>query len=119
MKTRLISVGERMPAWVADGFAEYRKRLSHDLPFELVEIPLGARGKGRDCARAIVDARSVLVALGIADGGVAAKASSRPFTVSEFARERSLDVDAAVAELLDLELGGFVTRHPDGGYVLV
>jgi len=28
MRTRLISVGERMPAWVADGFAEYRKRLS-------------------------------------------------------------------------------------------
>ena len=55
MKTRLISVGERMPSWVADGFAEYRKRLSHELPLELVEIPLGARGKGRDSARAIAD----------------------------------------------------------------
>jgi len=55
MRARLIAVGERMPAWVADGFAEYRKRLSHELPLELVEIKLGARGKGRDSARAIAD----------------------------------------------------------------
>ena len=55
MRARLIAVGERMPAWVADGFAEYRKRLSHELPLELVEIKLGARGKGRDPARAIAD----------------------------------------------------------------
>jgi 23S rRNA (pseudouridine1915-N3)-methyltransferase len=55
MRARLIAVGERMPAWVADGFAEYRKRLSHDLPLELVEIRLGVRGKGRDPARAIAE----------------------------------------------------------------
>ena len=55
MKARLISVGERMPAWVADGVAEYRKRLSRDLPLELVEIELGNRGKGRDPARAIAE----------------------------------------------------------------
>ncbi len=55
MRARLIAVGERMPAWVAEGFAEYRKRLSHDLPLELVEIKPGARGKGRDDARATLD----------------------------------------------------------------
>jgi 23S rRNA (pseudouridine1915-N3)-methyltransferase len=55
MRARLIAVGERMPAWVADGFAEYRKRLSHDLPLELVELKPGVRGKGRDDARAMQD----------------------------------------------------------------
>jgi 23S rRNA (pseudouridine1915-N3)-methyltransferase len=55
MRARLIAVGERMPAWVADGFAEYKKRLSRELPLDLVEIRLGARGKGRDPARAIAD----------------------------------------------------------------
>jgi len=55
MRARLIAVGERMPDWVADGFDEYRKRLSRELPLELVEVRLGSRGKGRDPARAIAD----------------------------------------------------------------
>ena len=55
MKARLIAVGEGAPAWVADGFAEYRKRLSHWLPLDLVEIAPGLRGKGRDAARATQD----------------------------------------------------------------
>lgn len=55
MKAKLIAVGERAPAWVAQGFAEYQKRLSHWLPFELVEIEPGLRGKGRDAVRATQD----------------------------------------------------------------
>ena len=45
MRAKLIAVGERAPAWVADGFGEYRKRLSHWLPLDLVEIDPGLRGK--------------------------------------------------------------------------
>ena len=52
MKARLVAVGEGAPSWVAEGFAEYRKRLSHWLPLELVEIVPGLRGKGRDAVRA-------------------------------------------------------------------
>ncbi len=64
MKARLVAVGERAPGWVAQGFAEYQKRLSHWLPLELVEIEPGIRGKGRDTARAISDEGArVLVAL--------------------------------------------------------
>ena len=55
MKARLIAVGERAPSWVAEGFGEYQKRLSHWLPFELVEITPGIRGKGRDAVRAQLD----------------------------------------------------------------
>jgi len=55
VKARLVAVGERAPAWVAQGFAEYRKRLSHWLPLELIEIEPGLRGKGRDAARATAD----------------------------------------------------------------
>ena len=55
MKAKLIAVGERAPRWVADGFGEYQKRLSHWLPLELVEIEPGLRGKGRDPVRAASD----------------------------------------------------------------
>ena len=55
MKARLIAVGERAPGWVAEGFGEYQKRLSHGLPLELVEVAPGIRGKGRDAARATSD----------------------------------------------------------------
>ena len=53
MKARLVAVGERAPHWVAEGYAEYAKRLSHWLPLELVEVEPGLRGKHRDAARAL------------------------------------------------------------------
>lgn len=62
MRARLISVGERMPGWVAEGFAEYAKRLSRELPLELVELRLGERGKGRDLARALDDEGAAMLA---------------------------------------------------------
>ncbi|PZP63381.1 MAG: 23S rRNA (pseudouridine(1915)-N(3))-methyltransferase RlmH [Pseudoxanthomonas spadix] len=64
MKARLIATGERAPGWVAQGFAEYQKRLSHWLPFDLVEVTPGLRGKHRDAQRAIEDeGQRVLAAL--------------------------------------------------------
>lgn len=62
MRARLISVGERMPGWVAEGFAEYAKRLSRELPLELVELRLGDRGKGRDLGRALEDEGAAMLA---------------------------------------------------------
>jgi 23S rRNA (pseudouridine1915-N3)-methyltransferase len=53
MKARLIAVGEGAPEWVSAGFSEYRKRLSHWLPLDLVEVAPGLRGKGRDAQRAM------------------------------------------------------------------
>lgn len=64
MKARLIATGERAPGWVAQGFAEYQKRLSHWLPLELVEVTPGLRGRNRDTQRAIEDeGQRVLAAL--------------------------------------------------------
>lgn len=88
MRTRLISVGERMPSWVADGFAEYRKRLSRELPLELVEIPLGARGKGRDPARAIAEeGAAVLAALPRDAHVVALDGRGKPWSSEQLAQE--------------------------------
>ncbi len=53
MQIRLIAVGTRMPAWVQQGFEEYAKRLPRECGLQLVEIPLGKRGKNADVQRAI------------------------------------------------------------------
>ncbi len=62
MKARLIAVGERAPDWVAAGYADYAKRLSHWLPLELVEITPGLRGKNRDAVRATSDEGARVIA---------------------------------------------------------
>ena len=51
MKITLIAVGTKMPAWVTTGFEEYQRRFPKDMPFELIEIPAGKRGKNADIKR--------------------------------------------------------------------
>jgi len=93
MRARIVSVGERMPAWLADGFAEYRKRLSRDLPLELIEIRLGDRGKGRDLTRAMHEEGEAMLAAIPRDAHVVAldgrgKLWSSEDLAQEFARWR-------------------------------
>jgi 23S rRNA (pseudouridine1915-N3)-methyltransferase len=45
MRIRLFSIGQRMPRWVEEGFAEYAKRLPPSCALELVELPAGLAGK--------------------------------------------------------------------------
>ena len=51
MRISLIAVGNKMPDWVEQGYAEYARRLPADCSLQLVEIPAGKRGKGADIAR--------------------------------------------------------------------
>jgi 23S rRNA (pseudouridine1915-N3)-methyltransferase len=46
MRIRLISIGQRMPRWVDEGYAEYAKRLPPSCALELIELPGGLAGKG-------------------------------------------------------------------------
>lgn len=45
MRIYLLAVGQRMPDWVAQGFAEYQKRLPRECSLQLKEIAPGRRGK--------------------------------------------------------------------------
>lgn len=51
MKLQLVAVGTKMPDWVQTGFSEYLRRFPKDMPFELLEIPAGKRGKNADIKR--------------------------------------------------------------------
>ena len=51
MKIQLVAVGTKMPDWVTKGFEEYQRRFPKDMPFELIEIPAGKRGKNADIKR--------------------------------------------------------------------
>jgi 23S rRNA (pseudouridine1915-N3)-methyltransferase len=59
MRAYLIAVGERMPAWVQQGYAEYGKRLAHELPLQLVEV--STKSRRADPARASADEGDALL----------------------------------------------------------
>ena len=51
MRIKLIAVGTRMPKWVEQGVEEFAVRLPREWRFEIVEIPVAARGDNADVAR--------------------------------------------------------------------
>lgn len=51
MQINLITIGNRMPSWVQQGYDEYAKRLPRECELVLKEIPAGKRGKNSDIAR--------------------------------------------------------------------
>lgn len=53
MHIYLISVGNRMPDWVQQGYAEYAKRLPRECELVLKEITPGKRTKNSDTTRIV------------------------------------------------------------------
>ena len=51
MRIHLIAVGNRLDAWVYQGYEEFAKRLSQDCTLQLIEIPAIKRGKNADIER--------------------------------------------------------------------
>ena len=51
MQIRLLTIGQKMPAWVEQGYQEYAKRFPRDFRLELVEVVAAKRGKNADIAR--------------------------------------------------------------------
>ena len=51
MNIHLITIGQKMPAWVQTGFEEYAKRLPACCSLKLVELPMPARGRNASIDR--------------------------------------------------------------------
>ncbi|MGD9020210.1 MAG: 23S rRNA (pseudouridine(1915)-N(3))-methyltransferase RlmH [Lysobacterales bacterium] len=62
MNLLVAAVGQRMPSWVVDAWAEYSRRMPPGLALHLREIPLAKRGKNADIARALKAESAALLA---------------------------------------------------------
>lgn len=86
MRVSLIAVGTRMPAWVEEGVAEYRKRLPAEIGFEIREIALAKRGKNTDIARAVQqEGEAMLTAIPARDRVVALDVKGRAHSTEQLA----------------------------------
>lgn len=77
-----------MPAWVAQGYAEYARRLPADCALRLVEIPAGKRGKGADIVRITQqEGEKMLAAVPKWARVVALDVKGRPWSTEVLSRE--------------------------------
>ena len=88
MKIQLVAVGTKMPAWVETGYKEYARRFPKDMPFELLEINAGKRGKNADIAR-ILEKEGELLLNAIPKGHriVTLEVEGKPWTTPQLAKQ--------------------------------
>ncbi|WBA15450.1 23S rRNA (pseudouridine(1915)-N(3))-methyltransferase RlmH [Salinivibrio proteolyticus] len=88
MKIQLIAVGNKMPKWVEQGFAEYQRRFPKDMPLELIEIPAGKRGKNADIARILQkEGEAMLAAVNRGSRIVTLDIPGRPWDTPQLAEQ--------------------------------
>ena len=108
MKLRMLVVGTRMPDWVETGCNEYAKRLPPELRIQVVEIPLGGRGKSQSNAKAIeIEGQALLKAVG-----------QRDFVVALNVQGKTMSTEALAAKLSHWQMDGrdisLLIGGPDG-----
>lgn len=108
MRIRLIAVGTKMPDWVEQGYGEYAKRLPRDCTVELVELPLGPRGKSSSTAVAMErEGQAIMAAIGKGDRVIALDVKGKAWSTEQLAR--NLDEWRMSGANYSLLIGG-----PDG-----
>lgn len=86
MRTRIIAVGTKMPAWVEQGYKDYAKRLPRDFSVEVVELPMGPRGKNAPVAKAIAkEGQQMLAAIPAGDKVIALDVKGKPWSTEQLA----------------------------------
>ncbi len=106
MRVRLVSPGNRMPAWIEEGFGTYQSRIRGRVHLELKELPLAARGK-RSLLAVEDEGQRMLAAVGSGDRIVALDERGRNWSTRDLAtRMEDWLMDARDVSLL---VGG-----PDG-----
>ncbi len=87
MKIHLISVGNKMPVWVKQGYDEYAKRMPRECALVLKEIVPSKRVKNVDVARIIKgEGERMLVALPSAVRAVTLDLHGKPWSTEDLAK---------------------------------
>jgi 23S rRNA (pseudouridine1915-N3)-methyltransferase len=105
MNIYLIAVGDKMPRWVQDGYAEYAKRMPVECRLTLVPIHPGKRGKNTDVARAVRDeGERMLAAIPKGARVIALEVGGRRWSTEQLAEQ--LDTWLAGGQDIALLVGG-------------
>ena len=108
LKLSLIAIGDKMPAWVDAGFADYAKRVRGRCQLEVLSISARKRGKNADIAR-IVQQESAALLAAIPKGAlaVALDRSGRSYSSEQLAKQ----LDGWINELPQVV---FLVGGPEG-----
>lgn len=88
MKLQLVAVGTKMQNWVQIGFMDYLRRFPKELPFELIEIPAGKRGKNADIKRILEkEGEQMLAAVGKGNRIIALDIPGKPWETPQLAQQ--------------------------------
>ena len=86
MRIKIIAIGKKMPAWVEQGWAEYFKRLPKEIKVELIELPLGGRGKTTSTGKTKQEeAERILAAVAPSDHIVALEVTGKSWSTEQLA----------------------------------
>ena len=86
MQISLIAVGQKMPAWVNQGYEEYARRMPPECQLQLIEIPLNKRSKNSDISRLIdKEGEQMLASFKKDNLVVAMEVSGKPWSTEQLA----------------------------------
>ena len=112
MKLQLVAVGTKMPDWVQTGFTEYLRRFPKDMPFELIEIPAGKRGKNADIKRILdKEGEQMLAAALCEDPGFMRRQAQAHAMMETHRATTSLDAAGRLQVMTSTQVPFHVRRH--------
>ena len=89
MKIRILTIGQKMPAWVLTGFEDYFKRFQPFVQTQVVELPMAKRGKNDSEADILkyrnIEGDSILNALKQNEVLIALEVGGREFSTEKLA----------------------------------
>jgi 23S rRNA (pseudouridine1915-N3)-methyltransferase len=88
MNVHLLAVGQRMPAWVSEGYDEFARRLPHECSLKLIEIPAEKRGKNADVQQLMhKEGERLLAAIPKRAQVIALEVTGKPWSTEELAQQ--------------------------------